>query len=159
MWYSFAVDVAPYVIAFITVMVVYRKTSRLYRKTIQYDTLIMQRRSLWNPWRWVFDRSEEDPLVRMENELFGCREKSKRLTYLIPREKARLKKEKDLLIKYMVDHGTQGGQVVRDVWRPRKEPVRLIHDYSLERKKKDDSKGKAPKRPAVIAELSVPDRK
>jgi hypothetical protein len=113
----------------------YRNTTRLYRTAILNDTLIRERRSVFMPWRWFFNRSEEDRLNRMRNRLVSLRQEQATLTKMIPEEEDRIKKAKDKLR----DNSDSRGPVVRDVWSPRREPVVLHQSISVggSGKKKD----------------------
>lgn len=103
----------------------------LYRIAMQDGLLVRQKRRLLRWWCWSFNRSEEDTLIRMKNDLTMMREKVKLLSRRIPKEEARLKQKKDKLRENSNSHG----QPYRDQWTARKEPVRLIEDIALARKK------------------------
>lgn len=103
----------------------------LYRAAIQDGVLVRQKRKLLRWWIWSFNRSEEDTLIRMKNELMMAREKAKLLARRIPQEEERLKKKKDQLR----ENTGSSGQPYRDSWTRRKEAVRLLEDIKTARKK------------------------
>lgn len=128
----------------------YRNTSRQYRTAILNDALIRERRSLLLPWRWVFNRSEEDRLNRMKNRLVSLRQEQAALTKMIPEEEDRVKKAKDKLR----ENSDGRGPTVRDVWTPRREPVILqLNVGSPNNGKKKD---KPPKKTPALLELRQP---
>lgn len=102
-----------------------------YRKAVQGGVLVRQKRAFLRWWYWSFNRSEEDNLNRMKNELIRHREMAKLLARRIPQEEARLNKEKDSLKENEGSHGMP----YRDSWTRRKEPVRLLEDVKTARKK------------------------
>jgi hypothetical protein len=107
----------------------------LYRKTVQDGSLIWEKRKLLprlTGWQWVFNRSDEDHLNKMKNELLKARAASAILTRRIPHEEDRLKK-----IKEGLEVTGMYSTPVRDAWRPRTEPIRLLEKVSVGRKKKD----------------------
>lgn len=113
-----------------------------YRLAVQNGMLVRQKRKLLRFWLWCFNRSEEDHLIKMKNELMMAREKVKILSRRIPKEEERLKKIRDT----MVASGEANGRSYRDAWTARKEPVRLLEPVNLARKKRD-RKVKDPPRP------------
>ena len=103
----------------------------LYRKTVVDGILIRQKRNLIRFWIWTFNRSEEDYLIKMKNDLSKARAMVAQLSRRIPKEEDRLKQIKDGLATTGAPHSI----VTRDVWMRRKEPIRLIEDVKVGRKK------------------------
>ena len=122
----------------------------LYRRTKVESVLVTEKRKLLprlTGWRWVFNRSDEDYLIRMKNKLLLARAEVAMLSRRIPQEEERLKAIKDSL-------DLTGGisSPRRDAWRPRMEPTRLLEKVNVGRKKKD-----RPAKPAhhTLAKLIV----
>jgi len=102
-----------------------------YRMSVWNGTLVRQKRRLFRFWMWAFNRSEEDYLNKMKNELRLNREKCKVLARRIPKEEDRLKLIKDGL----TNSNSRHSEPIRDSWTPRKEPVRLLEDVKVARPK------------------------
>ena len=149
MWWNLLLYSAGALFIVIAMSMWYRNTTRLYRTAIMNDTLIRIRRSVLMPWRWVFNRSEEDRLNRMKNRLVALRQEQASLMKMIPEEEERVKKAKDKLR----ENSNGMGPVIRDVWSPRREPVLLHQAVSVGGGKKKD---KPAKRQAPILELRQP---
>ena len=131
----------------------------LYRKSLQDGVLVRRKRSLILWWRWMYNACLEDPLTKLRNDLFAANTIVRRCKYLIPRLEAQIKKEKDNLLRYMLDHNTSGGAPWRDTWRPRTAPIQDKSLYQMQRDKKKAKQVKVREKPAVLAELTVPHRK
>ena len=130
----------------------------LYRKSLQDGVLVRRKRSLILWWRWMYNACLEDPLTKLRNDLFAANTIVRRCKYLIPRLEAQIKKEKDNLLRYMLDHNTSGGAPWRDTWRPRMAPTPDKSLYHMQRAKKKDKQGNQRHKPHVLAQLTVPEK-
>ena len=112
----------------------------LYRIEVQDGVLVRTKRKLLRWWVWSFNRSEEEHIIRMKNEMTALRERQRRLARLIPEHEKRLKERKEAMFK----NGGLPGQAYRDSWSARREPPRLMEDVKLDRKKKEAAKVQKP---------------
>jgi len=124
-----------------------------YRYALMEGVLVRQRRSFLFWWRWVFNQSEEDEINRLKNELVIARNKVKQLARLLPKKQAKLDERKKALRQYMEASGKQAGPVWVDKLSFRREPVRLIEDVKLAKKKEDRKESKP--EPVVLAQLTT----
>jgi hypothetical protein len=92
----------------------------------------------------------------MKNNLLKAQQAARNLSNQIKKETERIKALKDQLHKWQDAGGKSGGPTWRDRWSRRKEPVVLIEDINVARKKKDRDKKYSP--PAEIARLVLPTR-
>jgi hypothetical protein len=104
----------------------------LYRYAVENGVLVRQKRKLLRWWMWAFNRSEEDRLTMMRNELVMAREKAKLLARRIPD----LEKQLDDRKRQLMDQGGTG-RPFRDSYQGRKEPVVLQERVNLARKKRE----------------------
>lgn len=117
----------------------------LYRLAVRHGILIREKRNLIRWWMWKFNRSEEDYINRMKNNLQNARTTQAKLMKMIPEHEERLKKAKE-----RISEDGNESKPYRDSWSPRHEPVRL--DMDLKKPKKND---KPPKTPALL-EIRAP---
>ena len=130
----------------------------LYRKSLQDGVLVRRKRSMIMFWRWMYNACLEDPLTKVRNELFLAQAVVRRCKYLIPRLEAALKKEKDNLLQYMLDHNTTGGAPWRDTWRPRTAPTQDKSLYHMQRAKKKNKQENQRRKPPVLAQITLPEK-
>lgn len=108
----------------------------LYRPAVQNGVLVRQKRKWLRFWMWVFNRSEEDHIIRMKNRLTAIEQEKHQLLKMIPEHEKRIEEAK----KRLMENGGVGVPY-RDSWSARREPVRLNRDVKLA-KKKDPPKPK-----------------
>ena len=126
----------------------------LYRYTIQNGAMIRQKRGFMRFWIWIFNRSEEDELNRLKNEMVLARSKVKNLARLIPKKAAMLEARKKELRTFMDSSGKHYGPSWRDKYSPRREPIRLIEEVKVAKKKEPNAAASKPA-PVVLAQLTT----
>jgi hypothetical protein len=127
----------------------------LYRYTIQNGAMIRQKRGFLRWWIWIFNRSEEDEVNRLKNELVLARSKVKNLARLIPKKHAMLEARKKELRAFMDSSGKHYGPSWRDKFSPRREAVRLIEEVKVAKKKEPNQHGPPKPAPVVLAQLTT----
>ncbi len=109
----------------------------LYRRSISDNVLVWEKRKLLprlTGWRWVFNRSDEDYVNKMKNELAKARALVAVLQRRIPNEEDRI----EAIVKGLRAVGVGATSTSqRDRWLPRRSPVRLLERIKVGRKKKD----------------------
>ena len=104
----------------------------LYRLSIVNGVLHRQKRALLRWWVWVFNRSEEDRLTLMKNNLVKAQHAARTLTIQIKQETERIKQAKEKIQNW-------GGSSPswRDRWTYRQEPKILQENVNVAHKKKE----------------------
>jgi hypothetical protein len=128
-----------------------------YRYTLHDGALVRQKRALLRFWAWMFNRSEDDDVNRLKNELVLSRSRVKNLARLIPKKQAMLDQRKKELRQLMDATGKHHSPSWRDKYSQRREPVKLIEELKMA-KKKDPSSASKPE-PVVLAQLTTPQRR
>jgi SMC interacting uncharacterized protein involved in chromosome segregation len=109
----------------------------MYRLSILNGVLTRQKRALLRWWAWQFNRSEEDRLNTMKNNLVKAHQAARHLSVQIKQETERIKGLKDQLHKWQDAGGKAGGPAWRDRWSARREPVVLQENTQVALKKKE----------------------
>lgn len=122
-----------------------------YRHTIRDGVLIRETRGMIFRWRWSFNKSEEDQLTTLRNQMVAIKDQLRKLQRQIPKVEVRLAERKKELAE---KHGGTSPPWV-DLWTPRREPVQIKEPDG--KKKKPDEKAKRKPHPdeGVIAKLTT----
>lgn len=110
----------------------------MYRNNVRHGTLIREKRSLVMFWRWPFNRSEEERLIRMKNELTIAKSAQVRLVRQLKKEEARLKQAKEKLREDVERFGKLPWW--REGWSVRRYPPVLVEEQKVARAKKERPK-------------------
>jgi hypothetical protein len=108
-----------------------------YRLAIVNGVLVRQKRALMRWWVWQFNRSEEDRLNALKNNLVKATAAVQMLVVQIKQETERITTLKKQVHTWQDAGGKAGGPSWRDRWTRRKEPVVLQKDIGVARKKKE----------------------
>ena len=99
-----------------------------YRYEIHNGILIRAKRKLLRFWIWRFNRSEEDELNKLKNQMSKLKHQMSLIARRIPHEEARIRKIRDGL-------RDRPGEIQNDIWSSRKEPIPLILEIKTAKKK------------------------
>jgi hypothetical protein len=108
-----------------------------YRLAIVNGVLVRQKRAMLRWWAWQFNRSEEDRLNTLKNNLVKAQAAAQMLAVQIKQETERIAGLKKKVHEWQDAGGRTGGPSWRDRWSRRKEPVLLQKDINVARKKKE----------------------
>lgn len=94
-----------------------------YRLAFQNDVLVRQKRKFLFFWRWAFNRSEEDALNKLKNQIVNFNDQLNRARRLLPKKEADIAAKKKALLQWMQQSSAKAGPVWRDSWSPRRRPL------------------------------------
>lgn len=120
----------------------------LYRHNVRQGVLIREKRSFVMFWRWPFNRSEEDRLNIMKNELTIAKAAQVRLVRQLKKEGTRLDEAKKKLREDVERFAKLPAW--RDRWTMRLRPVLLVEEQKVARTKKERPKVVAPRRKPLL---------
>ena len=118
-----------------------------YRNTIQRGAMVREKRKFLRFWVWSFNRSEEDQLNRMKNQLVKHNDEVRRLRRQVAKKQIVIDDAKKVL-------NSQGGTspVTHGPWSFATRPVTLIEDLKKRKKLPLAQRKKGPNE-GVIARL------
>lgn len=105
-----------------------------YRFAFQNGALVRQKRSFALFWRWPFNRSEEDDLNKVKNQIVTLNDQLQRARRLLPKKEADMKARRDALTAYLQQSSAKAGPMWRDRWTPRRRPIVLIEGMKAKKK-------------------------
>ncbi len=126
-----------------------------YRLAFQNDVLVRQKRSAIFFWRWPFNRSEEDSLNKLKNQIVAYSDNLNRARRLLPKKEADLVAKKKALLQWIQQSSnTKAGPWWRDSWSFRKPPVPEPPGVKAA-KKKGERRDRGPIPPTELARLVI----
>lgn len=125
-----------------------------YRLAFQNEVLVRQKRKAIFFWRWPFNRSEEDELNKLKNQIVAFNDQLNRARRLLPKKAADLEAKKKALLQWMQQSSSKAGPTWRDSWSLRKPPVPKPPGVKAAKKKRDRS-DRGPLPATEIARLVV----
>lgn len=125
-----------------------------YRLEFQNSALVRTKRRAIFAWLWSFNKSEEDELNKLKNQITALSDQLYRARRLLPKKEADLSARKAALEQYMRQGGTNHGPTWTDSWTPRRSPVQLKEPVPSAKKR--SNKKKEPIPDSLVAKLVVP---